>query len=110
MSLSSRIRPTPISARNALTTVGGALARAVHHLRRGWAAQLELRERWLLRYRPWEEEFLHWRYDGESWFLHGRLLPPRGRRLGATRSGWCPHAPTTGTAATGNDGHPGTPG
>ncbi len=49
------------------------------------AVQIELHERTALRDRPWEEEFLHWSGDE----LHGYRLPPTGRRLGTTRSGWC---------------------
>ena len=51
----------------------------------------ELNERQRLLNRPWEEDFLHWSYDGERWCLHGRLMPPtNGRRHSVTRSGWCP--------------------
>jgi hypothetical protein len=63
--------------------------------RRAWQAlcdflaiQVELHERAALRDRPWEEEFLHWAGDGRA--LHGRLVPPDGRRRSTTRSGWCP--------------------
>ena len=51
----------------------------------------ELHERQRLRNRPWEEEFLHWAYDGREWHLHGHLTPPDdGRRRSVTRNGWCP--------------------
>ena len=51
----------------------------------------ELHERQHLLNRPWEEQFLHWAYDGETWHLHGHLTPPDdGRRRSITRSGWCP--------------------
>ncbi len=50
----------------------------------------ELHERQRLLNRPWEEDFLHWAYDGEEWHLHGTLTPPAdGRRRSVTRSGWC---------------------
>jgi hypothetical protein len=51
--------------------------------------QVELHERMILRARPWEEEFLHW----SGGRLHGSRLPPAGRRVGTTRSGWCPCYP-----------------
>lgn len=55
------------------------------------ATQVELHERLLLLNRPWEEEFMHWAYDGRAWELHGHQLPPPdGRRHGATARGWCP--------------------
>jgi hypothetical protein len=51
----------------------------------------ELHERQRLLNRPWEEEFLHWAYDGEAWHLHGHLTPPDdGRRRSVTSNGWCP--------------------
>lgn len=51
----------------------------------------ELHERQRLRNRPWEEQFLHWAYDGQEWHLHGHLPPPAGgRRHSVTRNGWCP--------------------
>jgi len=51
----------------------------------------ELHERRRLCDRPWEEEFLHWAYDGREWQLHGHLAPPDdGRRRSVTRNGWCP--------------------
>jgi hypothetical protein len=54
------------------------------------ATQAELAQRRDLVNRPWEEELLHWAYDGE-WHLHGRVMPPPGRRRhSTTRSGWCP--------------------
>lgn len=59
------------------------------------ATQVELHERWLLRNRPWEEEYLHWSWDGEQWQLHGQLPPPPGRQRSLTTTGWCPQARTT---------------
>jgi len=51
----------------------------------------ELHERQRLYNRPWEEEFLHWAFDGREWQLHGHLAPPAdGRRRSVTRNGWCP--------------------
>ena len=51
----------------------------------------ELHERQRLLNRPWEEEFLHWAYDGRQWHLHGHVAPPAdGRRRSVTRGGWCP--------------------
>ena len=41
--------------------------------------------------RPWDEEFLHWAYDGQQWHLHGHRLPAVGKRSrSVTSSGWCP--------------------
>lgn len=67
---------------------------------RRWAAALqtvdaditELSERRALLDRPWEEDLLHWSFDGQGWELHGRLAPPPGgrRRVSVTRRGWCP--------------------
>jgi hypothetical protein len=56
------------------------------------ATQIEFRERQLLRNRPWEEQFLHWNFDGHSWQLHGQLTPPPGRPRSTTSRGWCPAA------------------
>ncbi|MDT7555011.1 MAG: hypothetical protein QOI16_3551 [Pseudonocardiales bacterium] len=50
----------------------------------------ELHERQRLLNRPWEEDFLHWAFDGQEWHLHGTLPPPAGRRRhSVTRNGWC---------------------
>jgi hypothetical protein len=66
---------------------------------RSWGAALrrfdgevsELYERRALLDRPWEEEFLHWAFDGQRWHLHGTLPPPPdGRRRSVTTCGWCP--------------------
>lgn len=55
------------------------------------ATQAELSERQSLLNRPWEEELLHWSWDGHEWRLHGHLMPPPNRRRhSTTRSGWCP--------------------
>ncbi|TNC24828.1 hypothetical protein [Amycolatopsis alkalitolerans] len=54
------------------------------------ATQAELAQRQELLNRPWEEELLHWSYDGRGWRLHGHRVPPRGRRRSTTRQGWCP--------------------
>jgi len=54
------------------------------------AVQVELHERLLLLNRPWEEELMHWAYDGHAWKLHGHQLPPPGRGHSVTASGWCP--------------------
>lgn len=65
----------------------GVLAR----LRDFLGQQAELAERRSLLDRPWEEQFLHWAYDGHEWRLHGHRLPPPGRRAhSTTRTGWCP--------------------
>jgi hypothetical protein len=62
----------------------------------------ELHERQRLLNRPWEEEFLHWAYDGEAWHLHGHLTPPDDRRRrSVTSSGWCPGLRSTSTTAPG---------
>jgi len=63
--------------------------------------QERLYERQDLLNRPWEEELLHWSWNGQQWQLHGHLPPPRdGRRHSTTTDGWCPNrvrpqAPTT---------------
>jgi hypothetical protein len=57
-----------------------------------WADYREVHERQGLLQRPWEEEFLHWSFDGRRWQLHGHLQPPPGRRRSTTSSGWCPGA------------------
>ena len=59
----------------------------------------ELEERRDLLNRPWEEEFLHWAYDGQQWRLHGHRMPVPGKRgRSITSTGWCPgllrHPPT----------------
>jgi hypothetical protein len=53
------------------------------------AQQVELAERHLLLHRPWEEDYLHWAYDGQSWHLHGHVLPPPRGRHSTTSTGWC---------------------
>lgn len=55
-----------------------------------WAGYRELHERQQLLRRPWEEELLHWSWDGQDWQLHGHHDPPPGRRCSTTRGGWCP--------------------
>lgn len=65
-------------------------AGAVAWLRTSWADYRELRERQGLRQRPWNEELLHWSFDGCGWELHGHLPPPPGRSRSTTRTGWCP--------------------
>jgi len=73
-----------MSLRDGLRRLGAAL-------REFDAEVTELTERQRLCNRPWEEEFLHWAYDGHEWHLHGRLTPPAdGRRHSVTRTGWCP--------------------
>jgi len=57
-------------------------------LRRLWGSYCELLERQLLQQRPWEEEFLHWSFDGRAWHLHGDP-PPNGQTRGATSGGGC---------------------
>jgi hypothetical protein len=50
----------------------------------------ELHERQRLLNRPWEEDLVHWAFDGEDWHLHGTLPPPDDRRRhSVTRNGWC---------------------
>jgi hypothetical protein len=66
------------------------------------ADQVEIRQRLWLINRPWEEEFLHWAYDGHQWQLHGFRTPPDNRHRATTSSGWCtglrrrpsPHQPS----------------
>lgn len=41
-----------------------------------WIQQNEIQERLLLINRPWEEEFIHWAYDGHHWHLYGHLTLP----------------------------------
>ena len=60
-------------------------------LARSWRMLAELDERTALRDRPWEEQFLHWAWDGRALVLHGEMLPPR-RRMSTTRGGWCRQA------------------
>ena len=55
-----------------------------------WAGYRELEERQALLRRPWEEDLLHWSFDGQTWHLHGHLDPPLGRRRSTTSTGWCP--------------------
>lgn len=69
-----------------LSGLGGLVTR----LRAFNAAQVEAQERlWLLN-RPWEEDMLHWVYDGQKWQLHGHLPPSSRRRHSVTPGGWCP--------------------
>jgi hypothetical protein len=82
------------------SAIAGALAlyarargwrvRARNWGREFWTGYRELYERQNLLRRPWEEELLHWSFDGQDWQLHGHLDPPPGRRRSTTRSGWCP--------------------
>lgn len=58
-------------------------------VREFYAQQVELAERYRLLSQPWEEDYLHWAYDGESWHLHGHFLPPSRGRHSTTPSGWC---------------------
>lgn len=88
------------------TTSGATRRRLTDRLRDLWITQRELHERRDLLDRPWEEEFLHWAFDGESWRLHGTLMPPTRGRHRTTGSGWCPglvraaHATTTRSTPT----------
>jgi hypothetical protein len=66
------------------------LARIAAGFREFHALQRELLERQHLANRPWEEQYLHWSYDGTQWHLHGHLPPPSKRRCSTTRGGWCP--------------------
>jgi hypothetical protein len=67
------------------------LARGLAWVRQRVAVQEALHERRALVDRPWEEDFLHWHRDGESWQLHGEHAPPSdGRRRSTTADGWCP--------------------
>jgi hypothetical protein len=71
--------------------VKAALANLVARLRELYACQTEIAERLDLLNRPWEEDMLHWAWNGGHWELHGRLSPPPdGRRRSTTRQGWCP--------------------
>ncbi|NIH79832.1 hypothetical protein [Amycolatopsis viridis] len=66
-------------------------------LREFLTTQAELAQRHDLLNRPWEEDHLHWAFDGERWQLHGHLAPPGARRRSTTGSGWCPAVPATRT-------------
>ena len=81
----------------------GGRAPAAQRFRDFWGGFRELHERQALRQRPWEEELLHWSWDGENWQLHGHLDPPAGRRRSTTSSGWC--LALRGRSA--NEGHSG---
>jgi hypothetical protein len=70
----------------------GWRVRARNWCREFWTGYRELAERQNLLRRPWEEELLHWSFDGQDWQLHGHLDPPPGRRRSTTHSGWCPAA------------------
>ncbi len=86
--------PTPPA--RATLDLAGQTRRAIRWLRDALADHHRLLERQALRDRPWEEEFLHWAWDGDSWQLHGHRPPPtRARRLSVTSDGWCPALPTT---------------
>jgi hypothetical protein len=61
-------------------------------LARFWAEQKELTERLSLRERPWEEQYLHWAWEGGELVLHGELMPSTHRRMSITRGGWCRRA------------------
>lgn len=76
--------PRPIFAR-----AKEAVRRLLVRLAEVHAGQAELCERQRLVDRPWEGEFLHWAQNGATWELHGQRIPPAGRRLGATKGGWC---------------------
>ncbi len=66
-------------------------SRLLTWLRERKDVQLELCERRVLLNRPWEEDFVHWAYDGSGWHLHGHLLPPHAKgRRSTTSRGWCP--------------------
>jgi hypothetical protein len=65
------------------------LARIAAGFRDFHLRQRELLERQHLANRPWEEQYLHWSYDGTQWHLHGHLPPPSKRRCSTTRGGWC---------------------
>jgi len=74
-----------------MSSVKRLASRLVAWLRERKDVQLELCERRVLLNRPWEEDFVHWAYDGSGWHLHGHLLPPRGKgRRSTTSRGWCP--------------------
>ena len=61
---------------------------AARSLRTFYTEYKRLYERRELLNRPWEEEFLHFAFDGR---LHGHLPPPDdGRRHSVTSDGWCP--------------------
>lgn len=78
--------PGPLTGdREVMTTTH----RILGSLRRLWDDQRELGERQALIDRPWDEEYLHWSFDGQRWHLHGTLLPPDGRRRSVTSGGWC---------------------
>jgi hypothetical protein len=63
----------------------------VERLRGFQANQVKIAERLELLNRPWEENLLHWVWNGDAWSLHGYLCPPPdGRRRSVTRGGWCP--------------------
>jgi hypothetical protein len=71
-------------------SLSNRLRRLGESLREFDAELTELHERQHLLNRPWEEDFLHWAFDGREWQLHGTLTPPAdGRRRSVTRSGWC---------------------
>lgn len=75
------------------------LRRPLVRLREFVQTQEQLYERQQLLDRPWEEEFLHWCWNGQRWQLHGHLRPPHGRRRSTTRDGWCPYRTSrTGSA------------
>jgi hypothetical protein len=63
----------------------------VGRLRDFQATQIEMAERRELLNRPWEEDLLHWAWNGDDRVLHGYLCPPPDRRRrSTTKSGWCP--------------------
>ena len=69
----------------------GWIERGLANLKELNAELGEAYERRQLLDRPWEEDFVHWSFDGENWHLHGTLTPPAdGRRRSVTRGGWCP--------------------
>ncbi len=74
-----------------MSSVKRLASRLVTWLRERKDVQLELCERRVLLNRPWEEDFVHWAYDGSGWHLHGHLLPPHAKsRRSTTSRGWCP--------------------
>lgn len=82
--------PTKLETTPSLTFARVLWQRIWRAVRKFNAEQIELHERLLLINRPWEEEYLHWAYDGRQWQLHGYRVPPDGRPRSVTSTGWCP--------------------
>jgi hypothetical protein len=61
-------------------------------LTRLWGEQKEIAERLSLLERPWEEQYLHWSFEGGELVLPGELMPSTRRRMSTTRGGWCRRA------------------